>query len=375
MKEIIMFFFSLFPLKNAILFESVPDFSDNSKAVFDEMIKRGINKKCKMIWLVSDKFKQFPTIENVLYVDRKTFYHKIVFIYYRLRVKCIITCNENFRKLNKNQFSFFLTHGSPIKNIKGVYTISEDIDNFLVASKEFGKVMAYQHSVDISKVIALGYPRNDLLFVKRDLNNLFKKQYRKIIVWYPTFRQHKNGLKTGSSTIFPIIDDEAKAIQVNDYAHDNDVLIVIKPHFAQDIKMFKKLSLSNIFFIDDYFFESKNISSYEFIGNCDALLTDYSSVYYDYTLCNKPIGVVWEDIEEFRNNPGFSIDLDYYWKGAEKLYTVQDLLKFIQNIANEVDQLKKERNKIKKIVNYAVDNKNSERVVDFIINKNRWMGG
>ena len=138
--------------------------------------------------------------------------------------------------------------------------------------------------------------------------------------------------------------------------------------------MFKKLSLSNIFFIDDYFFESKNISSYEFIGNCDALLTDYSSVYYDYTLCNKPIGVVWEDIEEFRNNPGFSIDLDYYWKGAEKLYTVQDLLKFIQNIANEVDQLKKERNKIKKIVNYAVDNKNSERVVDFIINKNRWMG-
>ncbi|WP_102267234.1 CDP-glycerol glycerophosphotransferase family protein [Massilicoli timonensis] len=372
-KEIIIFFFSFIPLKNAILFESIPDFSDNSKDVFDEMIKRGINKKCKMIWLVSDKSKSFPVIKNVVYIDRKTFIHKIHFIYYRLKVKCIITCNECFKKLNKKQFSFFLTHGSPIKKIKGVYTISSDIDNFLVASNEFSEVTAYQHNMANSKAVALGYPRNDSFFIKRDLHSLFNIKFNKIIVWYPTFRQHKNGLKTGSSTVIPIIDDERNAITINDFARKNDILIVIKPHFSQDIKMFKKLNLKNIVFIDESFFTVHNINSYEFLGNCDALLTDYSSVYYDYTLCDKPIGAVWEDIEEYRDNPGFSINIDYYWAGAQKIYTVQDLMKFIENVSNGEDILKEERNRIKKLINYMSDNKNSERVVDFIISKNKWL--
>ena len=39
---------ALVPLKPYIFFESVPDFSDNARFVFDEMIKRGMNKKYKM---------------------------------------------------------------------------------------------------------------------------------------------------------------------------------------------------------------------------------------------------------------------------------------------------------------------------------------
>lgn len=173
--------------------------------------------------------------------------------------------------------------------------------------------------------------------------------------------------------MIPIIDDERNAITINDFARKNDILIVIKPHFSQDIKMFKKLNLKNIVFIDESFFTVHNINSYEFLGNCDALLTDYSSVYYDYTLCDKPIGAVWEDIEEYRDNPGFSINIDYYWAGAQKIYTVQDLMKFIENVSNGEDILKEERNRIKKLINYMSDNKNSERVVDFIISKNKWL--
>lgn len=82
---------------------------------------------------------------------------------------------------------------------------------------------------------------------------------------------------------------------------------------------------------------------------------------------------MWEDIEEYRDNPGFSINIDYYWAGAQKIYTVQDLMKFIENVSNGEDILKEERNRIKKLINYMSDNKNSERVVDFIISKNKWL--
>ena len=39
-KSVICFF-----SRKCIVFESCPDMSDNSKAVFDEMLKRGLNKK------------------------------------------------------------------------------------------------------------------------------------------------------------------------------------------------------------------------------------------------------------------------------------------------------------------------------------------
>ena len=48
------------PKKKWIVFESVPDLSDNTKAVFDEMVRRKLNQKYLFIWVVSDKKKDFP---------------------------------------------------------------------------------------------------------------------------------------------------------------------------------------------------------------------------------------------------------------------------------------------------------------------------
>ena len=39
-------------LKNVIVFESKPDISDNTKAVFDEMLRRKLNKRYKLVWLL-----------------------------------------------------------------------------------------------------------------------------------------------------------------------------------------------------------------------------------------------------------------------------------------------------------------------------------
>ena len=111
------------------------------------------------------------------------------------------------------------------------------------------------------------------------------------------------------------------------------------------------------------------INSYQFVGNCDALITDYSSIYFDYLLCDKPIGAVWEDIEEYRIKPGFCTDIDYYMQGANKIYNLEDLSKFIQDLSKNIDNLKEERNKICKEVNYSKDGNNTKRVVDFIIDK------
>ena len=361
-------------LKNIIVFESAPDLSDNTKAVFDEFLNRNYNKKYKLIWFVDSIKKNFPKIKNVKYVknsNTKSFISKFIRLRINYTAKCFISCNRVLTYYRDDQVAIYLTHGTPIKKLRGFHHVPEKINYALSASKNIESLCAYESSIDVKKMISLGFPRNDdLTNVLIDLKSLFNTSYNKIIVWYPTYRQNKNknGLVLSMDTL-KILDDEEKALELDNYAKEMETLIIIKPHFAQNIDYIRKLNLSNIKFIDDSFFSVNGLSSYSFVGNCDALLTDYSSIYFDYTLCDKPIGVVWTDLEEYKSKPGFALDLDFYLKGAEKIYTIDDFKQFIYNVYNNIDFLKSERNEIKNFVNYSSDGKNSKRVVDFIVEK------
>ena len=201
------------------------------------------------------------------------------------------------------------------------------------------------------------------------MSQFFKGDYKKIIVWYPTFRQHKNGLKTNSANALPVLHDAQNAVALNETARKYGVLVVAKPHFAQDLSYIKQYDLSNIVFIDDDFFVKNNLSSYEFVGSCDGLITDYSSIFFDYLLCDKPVAVIWEDIDDYRNNPGFAMDPEVYMAGSHKIYTLEDFEDFLRSVAAEEDPYKEERRKLNALLNYAADGKNTQRVTDFIVEK------
>ncbi len=377
MVELLKKLYTLKPLKNTIVFESVPDLSDNTKAVFDEFLRRGYNKKYKMIWMVDKKDKRYPKIKNVSYVinsnNGKSFFLKLKRLKINYTAKCFISCNRCLTPSRDDQTAFYLSHGTPIKSVRNFYSVPESINYACVASKNVVKMYAYEKHIDENKMVGLGYPRNDdLTNIKIDVKNILNTTCDKVIVWYPTYRQNKNlnGMRLDVEPL-PLLSSESTAKEINDYAKQRNVLIVAKPHFAQDVTLIQELNLTNLKLIGDEFFIKNKISSYAFVGNCDALLTDYSSIYYDFTLCNKPIGVIWSDIESYRENPGFAVDLDYYLKGAEKIYTIEEFKGFITRVSDGVDLLKKERNEIKCFVNHSTDGKNAKRIVDFIIEKSK----
>lgn len=357
-------------LKNYIIFESVPDLSDNTKKVFDEMLLRNLNQKYKMVWVVSDKNKKYQQYPNTIYIDKKTRLHRLEYYWYVLRAKCLVCCNRFLTTSRKGQTSFYLTHGTAIKSVRSYYNLPKEIDYLLVSSESVKEMMSYELKFSMDKTYGLGLPRNDVFNLdKKDLHNYFSVDFKKIIIWYPTFRQHKNGIHTGSSNALPIIHDIQKAKEINDFLKENDIVIAIKPHFAQDISYIKDNQLSNIIFIDDSFFVDNEITSYEFIGASDALITDYSSIYFDYLLCNKPVAAVWEDIEEYKENPGFAIDVETYMSGARKIYSLEDFKHFISEVSENLDLLKEERQKNSEWANYSCDGKNAERVTNFIVEK------
>lgn len=286
-----------------------------------------------------------------------------------LRAKALICCNRFIEEAHPHQKAFYLTHGTALKGL-GDYGVPEGISYMTVASRHVVPTMARDFHMHPEQVFGLGYPRNDVLTQPgRDLHGILPGDFRKAVVWYPTFRQHKNGQKTGTGNSLPVLHDAAAAVKLNEIARECGILIVVKPHFAQDLSYIKEYDLSNILFIDDSFFVKNKISSYGFVGSCDAMITDYSSIYFDYLLCDKPVAVIWEDIEDYRKNPGFSMDPDEYMRGSHKIYNLEDYIRFLRALAAEEDPYRQERNALNELMNFSCDGKNAQRVTDFIIEK------
>lgn len=360
----------LFSHRRAIIFESTPDFSDNTYPVFEELVKRGFDKKYTFVWSCSRRTTLPESWEHIRYIypNEKSLFQKLRVAYYMANAKCMISCNRYLLPWRKAQLSFFLTHGTPIKNIRGYYTLPNSITHCLAASPDLAEHTAFQHGFDPRKMFALGYPRNDILTQPpTDVKKTLGTDCSHVIVWYPTFRQHRGGRTAGSGKALPVIHDTDAAKTLNDWAKQMDILLVLKPHFAQDVSAIRDLHLSNIRFIDDDFFTLHGISSYRFVASCDALITDYSSIYFDYTLCDKPIGLVWEDLEEYRKNPGFALDIDKCGNGGVKIYTLDDFKAFLQQVAEGNDACQEARRKLRDLVNYAPDGSNTQRVADYIV--------
>ena len=363
--------------KRSIIFESKPFYSDNTKPVYDELVKRGYDKKYNFFWYISNN--QCATIKNdeIEYWNprkKKSLSDIIRYCSYS-QPKCIICCNSflphsffSWTGEEKDAVSVYLTHGTPMKSVKAYYSAPEEIDYSISPAPAMNQLISSEFGLAEKKVYATGFPRNDV-FAKpgKNLNQIFGWKYKKIIIWYPTFRQNKSHSIDLSGSSLPLIHNEDNAVLLNKTAKENKVLIIIKPHFAQDVSVIRNLNFSNIKLIDDSFFPDNKITSYELLAGSDALLTDYSSVYFDYTLHDKPIGVIWEDLEEYEKNPGFAIDLSFYLKGAEKIYSIHELCDFVSSVADGEDHLINERREICDMCNYANDGKNTDRVVDFII--------
>lgn len=368
MKRIIEWFLNILPSSRYILFESCPDFSDNTMPVFKELVNRGYNKKYKFVWMCGDEtFEKHPRIHNVKYLNVKK--HSLLAFILKNMSRANICCNRVIASNKKKQLNVYLMHGSPIKDTSSYYRLPNKIDFVITEGEGIRELSALMLHCDINKAMPLGYPRNDILGCKAniDMVSLFGK-YSKYIVWYPTVKQFKNGNNSTKVKPIPFMDEYESIIEINEYAKRCNVLIIIKPHFAQLTSVIKKQKMSNIVYIDDSFLKANNLISYQLLASSDALLTDYSSVFYDYLLLDKPIGFTWDDFNEFKNEPGLVEKYEMLTSCGKKIFSVVDFNDFFIDLIKRNDLFIKERRMVRE---YATTNdfNSTKRVVDFIIAK------
>lgn len=334
--------------KNVIILESHPDLSGNSLEVFEKLIDEKINDRYKIYWIVKER-KKYPQLNiknvNFLPLRPKNIIEKIHKKLIMMSAKLIISENRVIQKENPKTVLLHLHHGTILKNVRGIFNLKE-YDFILCPSHELIDLYIDVFNVNKNQIIVNGYPRNDLLFKETStLNRLGLKGFSKVVLWMPTFRQHKDQKRIDSKNSLPygipIIYLEENLLQLNNFLLEHNILLVIKVHPAQDVSNIEKKKLSNILLLFNENLDEHNIKLYEFIKDTDALITDYSSIYYDYLLLNKPIAVTTDDMEGYEIGFVYS-NLDEYLVGA-KVKDFSSLEKYLLEIVHKIDLLKDAR--------------------------------
>ena len=362
-------------MKNNILFESSPDFSDNTKAIYDKLVELDYNKKFKLIWIVtSNKFENIK-IKNVVFINKnKNLISKLKYIYYRVFSKYIIDCNRYIKKINKNQLRIHLTHGEPLKIPREYCSYCGIIDYIISQSVYYNDILSELYNVKKSHIIPIGFPRNDVLFDKTKQCELFPIiDRKKTILWMPTYRNHKsysnvnnNSFNTGVKFPFgvPCISTENELIKLNGFLKEKEILLVLKLHPAEDTSFMKNKDLSNIKLLNNDSIK-QNETIYNYLVKTDALITDYSSIYFDYLLVDKPIGLAIPDIEEYKKHVELLFD-DYTGNiPGQQIYTFNDLCDFINNVSNGIEIDKELRKEKTKLYHKYIDGNSSKRLEEF----------
>lgn len=217
---------------------------------------------------------------------------------------------QGFKALpRERQYLFNLWHGMPLKKIGKIdnNTIIQESHSILSTSEYFRGIISKAFGVLPSEVQVLGLPRNLLLENKQrseELEYMFSS-FKKIYLWLPTYRKSIKGdvRKDGDSDNILGSDDYCLK-EINEKLSQDNCLLIIKPHPMAGYSSYED-NLSSIVIINEEWLVERSATLYQLMSYTDLLITDYSSVIFDYMITNKKILLTNNDVEQYHGNRGF----------------------------------------------------------------------
>ncbi len=367
---IIKFVTSLLPLKKLIVLESSPDLSDNTYMLYLKLIEKGYNKKYKFVWILNQKKKDIRLPENV-YMQSKgvaSVFEKFKAHWTIARAKYIIDSNVFIHKVHKNQIRIHLKHGLPLKDASFYTKKTGDVDLLCVPSEYWIAPCVKEHNVPVNVIKPLGFPRNDVLKPK--------EHKHKTVIWMPTYR--KNGSDSAKAVDFdyskvmpyglPFIRKSEDLVEINELFARNDAYLLIRLHPAEDVSGMDLNEMSNIRICDNTFLQSQNISLYSLLNYTDALISDFSSIYYDYLLLDKPVALATADFEQYKKHNGILAEDYNQFKEmfpAVYLENPAQLKEFFNNVFEEKINMDEQMKAREKYMGKAQES-SADSIIDYL---------
>lgn len=357
-------------------------YSCSPKAIYEYMIKDEKYKEYKFIWAFKD-IKQYEELSKnkntyLVNIDSKQYKKYLAAAKYWVFNYKI----PDYLYPKKEQIFIQCWHGTPLKRLgcdlihfdnilntmKGMkkrYKIEASKFNYFLSPSKFAseKFISAWNLKEIGKeniIVEKGYPRNDFLFnyTDTDVRKIKEKlgienEKRKIILYAPTYRSNQH--ETGVGYTYK---EEVNFEHLRE-KFGNEYIVLFRPHYF----------IANVFNFEKYKGFVYDVSKIDDINELyiitDLLITDYSSVFFDYANLKRPMIFYMYDLEHYRDKSnGFYIDLaELPGKITE---TQEELEEEIERITKDFkydDKYKKFNEKY----NYLDDGQASKRVVEEII--------
>lgn len=346
-------------------------FLDNPKYLF--LFANEQNDNVRPIWVSRD----WAVVETLRSEGYESYHvHTLSGVYYQLIAGNCIVCSDIDGDISwwctGNAIVHQLWHGNPLKKIgndqkegkTGSYlaellseTIFEKDIRLYVTGETWIDIFDSAFDIDRDDIICTGYPRNDELYgsvanseigLDTELLEIMSAN-EKIIGYVPTFR----------GTIPSPIDSEYFDLAaINEFLIRNDLTLVVKPHpiVAEGVSG----DYENIIVIPSEF------DVYPILNELDALITDYSSILFDFLHTDNPI--VYYSFDEDRytaEERGFYFDYAACTAGPRPK-TFDALLDDIRSVYDGEDSYSHDRETLRKRFFDFEDGNSSERVYDCI---------
>lgn len=384
----IKYYFTIKTDDKVVIFETFNgrSFSDSPKYLYLEMLNNKKYKDYKFIWAFNDpesKTNLFKELVNERTTIVKTNTNSYLKSYAKAKY-WIVNSKLNERLIKKKgQLCCQCWHGTPLKKLG--FDILKKKGNALNTVKEikekyYNDAKVYDYMLSPSKfcsealtsafalkslnkeniIVEKGYPRNDFLFKYTEDDVLkIKKSIgidtnKKIILYAPTWRDNQHTSGVGYTYKLGIDFDTLKKKIGDKY------IILFRAHYF----------IANSFDFDKYKGFVYNVSNIDDVNLIyvisDILITDYSSVFFDFANLKRPMLFYMYDKEEYQNNlRDFYFSLSYLPGPIVK--EEKDLIKEINEVDTYFIRYKEKYDEFNKKFNYLDSKDISLKVLKEII--------
>lgn len=265
-----------------------------------------------------------------------------------------------------------LWHGIPLKRlslqVKGIREAKsrsrfQKFSSICAASTFEQFLLASCFEMHIDDIWITGTPRNDYLLYP---NNKLLKEHsylnKKVILYAPTWREYGD-----RSSFFPFEDKDLE--RLNAFLETQDAYLLMRGHREEMERIsenYGEEKLSRILPAHQEFFPDAQ----RLLAHVDVLVTDYSSIYLDFLLLDKPMIFIPYDLEQYQSYRGFLFDYDTHTPG-DKVGTQAEFIASIDRALNKPELGAKERALMKNLFHTYEDGKSSERILEQINKMNR----
>ncbi|NEZ68889.1 CDP-glycerol glycerophosphotransferase family protein [Pediococcus pentosaceus] len=207
------------------------------------------------------------------------------------------------------------TYHRSVEDQQRFQRVYDSFDQIVVGSEKMADVFQRGWHVASDKIDRIGYPRTDKYFEESWIEKARKKiqtklpelTQKRVILYAPTYRKDVS---------FSLPDDWRK-IKV---PQDAVLIVRLHPHLANVERQIVDASPDRVIMVDHF------ISTQELLCVADTLITDYSSIAFDFSLLDNARSVIFftYDLEEFERTVGIQAS----FKAA-----------FLNQMVNTVEQL------------------------------------